>query len=132
MSVPEFIELEALQAFLEEIEGELPEGTSVEVRVTGAAAVYAKGLITATLPSPFGTLVISSGWEALPQARREDGWFVIPLPDAAGEGIESALAVRCVGEACEPSGDDLRQLAWDFWSMLDFDQHVLPLIEAAG
>lgn len=130
MSVPEFIELEALQAFLEEIEGELPEGTSVEVRVTGAAAVYAKGLIRATLPSPFGALVISSGWEAFPQARPEDGWFVRPLPDAAGEGIESALAVRCADEACEPSGDDLRQLAWDFWSMLDFDQHVLPMIES--
>lgn len=132
MSVPEFIELEALQALLEEIEGELPEGAGVEVRVTGAAAVYAKGLIRATLLSPFGTLVITSGWEAFPQARPEDGWCVMPLADAAGEGIESALAVRDAGEACEPSGDDLRQLAWDFWSMLDIERHVLPVIEARG
>ena len=130
MSVPEVIELAALQAWLEEIEGELPNGVSIDVRVrTRRITRYAKGLITATLPSPFGPLVISSGWEAFRQARPQDGWCVLPLADAAGEGIESAIPVMDGVEACGSCGENLSQFAWDFWSMLEIELWVLPAIK---
>lgn len=136
MSTPESIELDALQAYLAGIEGQLPAGAQVEVsigksRLAGLSTDYAKGLITAQLASPFGFLVITSGWEAFPQARPEDGWCILPLADAAGEGVEAATPVLDDGEPCPASGESLRQLAWDFWSMLDLNEAVVPQLDVA-
>lgn len=74
--------------------------------------------------------MVSSGWDAFPQTRPEDGWFVIPLADAPSEGIVSAVPVLDAGKPCDFSGEDLSQIAWDFWSMLDPAEPVTAAIEA--
>lgn len=137
MSTPEPIELDALQAYLAGIEGQLPAGAQVEVsigksRLEGRSTDFAKGLITAQLASPFGLLAITSGWEAFPQARPEDGWCILPLADATGEGIEVHAPVVDCGEACPASGEILRQMAWDFWSVLDLDEAVLAQLHVSS
>jgi hypothetical protein len=63
MSSPEFIALEALQALLRALEGDLPADALASVEITrsrleGAASDFARGLVVIELPSQYGTLVV--------------------------------------------------------------------------
>lgn len=127
--------LEALAAFLDGIAGTLPAGTEVTAvigrsRFAGLDTDYAHGLIEASLPSPFGMISVTSGWEAFTQARPENGWCVVARANAKGEGVFTELAVVDGTDVCEPSGEFLSEIAWQFWSYLDFDPYVLPLLSS--
>ncbi|WKL67375.1 hypothetical protein Q1Z72_01525 [Pseudomonas qingdaonensis] len=136
MSSPEFIALEALQALLRGMEGDLPADALASVQITrsrldGASSDFARGLVVIELPSQYGTLVVRSGWEARRQPLPAHDWYVLPVADAKGEGVSTTLPVFDEDALCPAAGDELAQLAWDFCSYLDLPPLVLPHLPKA-
>lgn len=128
------VSIDALSAYLEGFCGDLPPQAEVEVKIVRKArrsgsCVYAKGLITAKWQAAWGNIAIHSGWEAQTQPDPSHGWFVMPDADAKGEGID--LESSIINESMtplQPDSDQLKLLAWDFWSYQDIAAHVEPLL----
>lgn len=131
-SAPSSIDFDALSDYLATHAGELAPGATVQVEVNRPAKKGRRrsvtGSITASLPSPFGILCLSSGWEAHLQANTRLGWFIWPRPDTPGEGVTTTAPVLLDGKPCEPFGEPLAGLAWDFWSYQDIQDAVAPYL----
>lgn len=134
MSCTTPVSIDALSAYLEGFCGDLPPTAGVEVKIVrkarrSASSAYAKGLITARWQTAWGNIAIHSGWEAQTQPDPSHGWFVMPEADAKGEGID--LEGSIVNESMTPlppDSDQLKHLAWDFWSYQDIAALVEPLL----
>lgn len=116
------------------------EGAGVSVRIDkirceGKASDFAHGVISVTLPTEVGPVVVTSGWSAWGQPRIELGWYVERVPDRPGEGIEIASRVFELDEVGEinflsPTGEELAGLAWEFWSWRDLEDAVTSRLPA--
>jgi len=129
-SAPSSIDFDELSDYLATHAGELMPGATVQVEVNRPGKKGPRrsitGSITASLPSPFGILRLSSGWEANLQANTKQGWLIWPRPDTPGEGVTAPAPVMLDGKPCAPTGEQLAGLAWDFWSYQDIQDAVSP------
>lgn len=100
-------------------------------RCEGIRTDFAHGSITATVPTAKGPLIITSGWSAWPQTVVENGWYFEMEPERADEGVISDLPIYEVDEEegveqlLAPHGDELQEVAWEFWSFNDVDEPAL-------
>lgn len=80
--------------------------------------------------SPWGEINVQSGWKAARQPRAEYGWHALLVPDARDEGVELPfLVIDGGGLPLTTHSEELRSLAWHFWSYQDIEGHVLCELE---
>jgi hypothetical protein len=135
MSLHNEATLEALSGFLEAFQGDLPPSARVRFRIThkkrsGGLMRHARGLISMSWMSPWGEIIVQSGVTAARQPRAEQGWYVLLVPDARGEGV--VLPCPVIDDSGRPlssHSEELRSLAWDFWSYQDIEIPVLCELE---